>query len=95
VNYVVGKVRGGIYVLLNEMIDNNNLNYSLNGEGLKIPFNVFDTEAVKKVLDRVLSKFSLRGVGDNDPNHLVRVYRDNKDDILNKEYEIITKRGTF
>ncbi|MBO1511155.1 ribonuclease YeeF family protein [Metabacillus sp. BG109] len=63
VNYVIGEVKGGIHVLLNEMNDNNKLAYSLNGEGLKIPFNVLDTEAVKKVLDRVLSKFSWSGVG--------------------------------
>jgi hypothetical protein len=62
VNYVIGEVRGGIHVLLNEMNDNNNLAYSLNGEGVKIPFNVLDTEAIKKVLDRVLSKFSFSGV---------------------------------
>jgi hypothetical protein len=44
------------------MNDNKNLAYSLNGEGKKIPFKVMDTEAVKKILDRVLSKFSLSGV---------------------------------
>jgi hypothetical protein len=63
VNYVIGEVRGGIHVLLNEMNDNNNLAYSLNSEGPKIPFNVLDTEAVKKVLDGVLSKFSFSGNG--------------------------------
>jgi hypothetical protein len=63
VNYVIGEVRGGIHVLLHEMNDNNNLAYSLNGEGTKIPFKVMDTEAVKKVLDTVLTKFSLSGVG--------------------------------
>ncbi|WP_260445573.1 DNA/RNA non-specific endonuclease [Metabacillus elymi] len=61
VNYVIGEVRGGIHVLLNEMNDHNNLAYSLNGECIKIPFNVLDTEAVKKVLDGVLSRFSLSG----------------------------------
>ncbi|QNF30000.1 T7SS effector LXG polymorphic toxin [Metabacillus elymi] len=66
VNYVVGEVRGGIYVLLNEMNDHNNLAYSLIGEGTKIPFKVMDTEAVKKVFDRVLSKFSFSGVGISD-----------------------------
>jgi hypothetical protein len=54
VKYVIGEVGGGIHVLLHEMNDNNNLAYSLNGEGFKIPFKVLDTEAVTKVMDRVL-----------------------------------------
>jgi hypothetical protein len=65
VNYVIGEVRGGIHVLLNEMNDNNNLAYSLNGEGVKIPFNVLDTDAVKKVLDKVFSYFSYSFIDDN------------------------------
>lgn len=95
VNYVIGEVKGVIHVFLNEMKNINNLACSLNGEGIKIPINLLDTESVKKVMNWVLSKFSLRGVVNNDPNHRVRVYRENKDDILNKEYEIITKRGSF
>lgn len=33
--------------------------------------------------------------GTRNPDHSVRVYRDIDDDILNKEYEIITRKGTF
>ncbi|QNF29985.1 ribonuclease YeeF family protein [Metabacillus elymi] len=77
-NYVVGEVRGGIHVLLNEMNDNNNLAYSLNGEGTKIPFKVMDTEAVKKVLERVLSKFTWSGVNKGTGKYQVGAYKDIK-----------------
>ena len=62
VNFVVDKVRGGNNVLLNAINQNNSLVYSYNVGVPKISMYVMDTELVKKVLDRVWSKFSLSGV---------------------------------
>ncbi|MBZ5753860.1 hypothetical protein K9V48_27595, partial [Metabacillus sp. DBTR6] len=63
VNFVVDEVRGGINVFRNAIHNNDNLVYSTNVSVPKIPVKVMDTESVKKVLDRVWSKFSLSGVG--------------------------------
>jgi hypothetical protein len=62
VNFVMGELRGGLHVLLNG-INHTKLAAAANSAVQKIPLNVMNTESVKKVLDRVLSKFSLSGVG--------------------------------
>ncbi|MCM3654333.1 T7SS effector LXG polymorphic toxin [Metabacillus litoralis] len=62
-NFVIDEVRGGINVFLNALHNHKNLEYSHNVSVQKIPVKVMDTESVKKVLDRVWSKFSLSGVG--------------------------------
>ncbi|MGG4466559.1 hypothetical protein ABER68_00815 [Paenibacillus alvei] len=42
-----------------------------------------------------LSMLSGRGSGTGNIDHSVRVYRDIDDAVLNKEYEIITRKGSF
>jgi toxin YxiD len=58
VNVFMGEIRGGINVILNPD-RNDNFAYSYDVYVKKIPKNVMDTESVKRVIEEVLSKFSL------------------------------------
>ncbi|MCM3654330.1 HNH endonuclease [Metabacillus litoralis] len=93
VNFVVDEVRGGINVLLNALHNHENLDYSPNVSVPKIPMNVMDTESVKKVLDRVWSKFSLSGVGkgkvDKESGGFRKLSLDNIEEFVkgNKNFE--------
>ena len=53
-------------------------------------------DASKASIQSRISNLESGGVkGTGNTNHPVRVYRDIDDTVLNKEYEIITRKGTF
>ncbi|HFK1455569.1 TPA: hypothetical protein ACGXMC_001151 [Bacillus cereus] len=53
-------------------------------------------DASKASIQSKISNLESGGVkGTGNTNHPVRVYRDIDDTVLNKEYEIITRKGTF
>ncbi|WP_249711806.1 hypothetical protein [Bacillus cereus] len=58
--------------------------------------NKHHTESNKIIDDKIKGvEASLASKGTGNTNHPVRVYRDIDDTVLNKEYEIITRKGTF
>jgi predicted ribonuclease toxin of YeeF-YezG toxin-antitoxin module len=61
-HFVMNEVRGGFHVLHNGM-NNSNLVFAANSSVQKVPLNVIDSGSVKKDLDGVLLKFSIKGVG--------------------------------
>ncbi len=92
--YVYDEVRGGMQVLFG----NQNMNFAYAGAGGVKPVlsNVMNSQEIKKRIEEVVSRFSFgKNLGNGNSSHPVRVYRDIDDDVLNKEYEIITRKGTF
>ncbi|MDW7613772.1 T7SS effector LXG polymorphic toxin [Peribacillus simplex] len=60
-----------------------------------VPYNVVNGVGLKDQLISMARVESEVNKGTGNKNHPVRVYRDIDDAVLNKEYEIITRKGTF
>ncbi|WP_458354464.1 T7SS effector LXG polymorphic toxin [Peribacillus frigoritolerans] len=60
-----------------------------------VPYNVVNGAGLKEQLISMAKVESEVNKGTGNTNHPVRVYRDIDDAVLNKEYEIITRKGTF
>ncbi|WP_262421858.1 hypothetical protein [Bacillus aquiflavi] len=60
-----------------------------------LPIVGMGTKPLGEIRPQMFSVKSEEGRGTGNPNHQVRVYRSIEDTVLNKEYEIITRRGTY
>ncbi|WP_339200747.1 T7SS effector LXG polymorphic toxin [Peribacillus sp. FSL P2-0133] len=60
-----------------------------------VPYNVVNGVGLRDQLISMARVESEINKGTGNTNHPVRVYRDIDDAVLNKEYEIITRKGTF
>ncbi|MFE4813583.1 T7SS effector LXG polymorphic toxin [Peribacillus simplex] len=60
-----------------------------------VPYNVVNGTGLKEQLISMAKVESEVNKSTGNTNHPVRVYRDIDDAVLNKEYEIITRKGTF
>ncbi|UAL47150.1 hypothetical protein K7887_20235 [Sutcliffiella horikoshii] len=80
--------------LMGGMFPNNQLGMAFAG----VPSNVMNSvglyEKINDLNKTTLSKV-VGGEGKGNASHPVRVYRDIDDTVLNKEYEIVTRKGTF